>query len=352
MRGGRERAQRNLYVLNLPLDATTDQFEALFAQYGKVEHAVILATLDHLARRRGFILMSDPAQARAAIDSLDSHTWHNYRLEVSFAIVQRSGTPFSQETTESPRDERIPQSKPSGVVSQPDEHQTQADVLVEPARISARHQAQQGRLDATLLLSGLDKTVISSSAMIRALTEPFGHVAELFYHDQPQDLGSGGHATIVYCCPSSASLARLALHGLTVGRRRVQAGLAGMAQITIEYVRRTEAEDLNDSAAHLPEQLYSAGPRAIASQNPETSGLSMISDQVGAGSAYASSAEAGATSYVSQFSDHSQGTRPDRFRPCGSSSGAADELVSDDSVFKQKVSLYMLSCRVCLTSDF
>lgn len=98
MRGGLERAQRNLYVLNLPLDATTDQFEALFAQHGSVEHAVILATLDHLARRRGFILMADAAQARAAIDSLNGHVWHHYRIEVSFAIVQRSGTPFSQDT--------------------------------------------------------------------------------------------------------------------------------------------------------------------------------------------------------------------------------------------------------------
>lgn len=101
MRGGRDRAQRNLYVLNLPLDATTDQFEALFRQFGLVEHAVILATLDHLARRRGFILMSNAAQAKAAIDNLNGHVWHHYRIEVSFAIVQRSGTPFSQEAADS-----------------------------------------------------------------------------------------------------------------------------------------------------------------------------------------------------------------------------------------------------------
>lgn len=117
MRGGRERAQRNLYVLNLPLDATTDQFEALFAQFGSVEHAVILATLDHLARRRGFILMSDPAQARSAIENLNGHTWHHYRIEVSFAIVQRSGAPFSQEAAEPLPDERPAQAKRAGEIS-------------------------------------------------------------------------------------------------------------------------------------------------------------------------------------------------------------------------------------------
>lgn len=106
MGANRERAQRNLYVLNLPLDATTEQFQELFAQLGSVEHAVILATLDHAARRRGFILMSDPSQARAAIEHLNGLQWHNYRIEVSFAIVQRSGTPFSYETSDTNIEER------------------------------------------------------------------------------------------------------------------------------------------------------------------------------------------------------------------------------------------------------
>ncbi|GAC95659.1 telomere maintenance protein [Pseudozyma hubeiensis SY62] len=106
MRAGRERAQRNLYVLNLPLDATTDQFEEMFAQFGSVEHAVILATLDHMARRRGFILMSDSNQAAAAIEHLNGYQWHNYRIEVSFAIVQRSGTPFSHDSAHSISEQR------------------------------------------------------------------------------------------------------------------------------------------------------------------------------------------------------------------------------------------------------
>lgn len=132
MRASRDRAQRNLYVLNLPLDATTDQFEALFAQYGPVEHAVILATLDNLARRRGFILMANAAQARAAIDNLNGHVWHNYRIEVSFAIVQRSGTPFSQEAAEPLGGEGTPQSRPTDTCNRVSQASL-AIVIVRPA---------------------------------------------------------------------------------------------------------------------------------------------------------------------------------------------------------------------------
>ena len=53
--------------------------------------------------------MADTVQARAAIDSLNGYVWHHYRIEVSFAIVQRSGTPFSQDVA----DDASRQEKPS-----------------------------------------------------------------------------------------------------------------------------------------------------------------------------------------------------------------------------------------------
>lgn len=87
---------KNLYVLNLPLDATPDQLTALFASYGNVVHCVILAMLDAQARRRGFIDMSSPKEAKEAIEGLNGFVWHGYAIEVSYAIVQRSGGPFDQ----------------------------------------------------------------------------------------------------------------------------------------------------------------------------------------------------------------------------------------------------------------
>lgn len=35
--------RKNLYVLNIPLDMTSDEFRELFIPYGVVTHAVILA---------------------------------------------------------------------------------------------------------------------------------------------------------------------------------------------------------------------------------------------------------------------------------------------------------------------
>lgn len=42
----------------------------VFSRYGRVSHAVILATIDNASRRRGFIVMSTHAEARVAISSL------------------------------------------------------------------------------------------------------------------------------------------------------------------------------------------------------------------------------------------------------------------------------------------
>lgn len=88
-------AHKNLYILNLPLDATTDQLAALFGHHGTVVHCVILAMLDAQARRRGFIDMASPSEARTAIESLNGYVWNGYPIEVSYAIVQRSGGPLS-----------------------------------------------------------------------------------------------------------------------------------------------------------------------------------------------------------------------------------------------------------------
>ncbi|KAJ9476907.1 Meiotically up-regulated protein [Pseudozyma hubeiensis] len=232
MRAGREHAQRNLYVLNLPLDATTDQFEELFAQFGSVAHAVILATLDHMARRRGFILMSDPLQAAAAIEHLNGYQWHNYRIEVSFAIVQRSGTPFSHESANAISEQRP--SRPDVIgAAHPRDDGAFANVqppvlplLAQQGPQPSGSRAPDPDRDSALLLDGLDTTVLTSPRMIRALTEPFGHIVDVRNADRSHSSWCGGRALVKYCCYSSASLAQLSLHGLVVGASRISATFA------------------------------------------------------------------------------------------------------------------------------
>ncbi|WWD20461.1 hypothetical protein CI109_104937 [Kwoniella shandongensis] len=62
---------RNLYVMGLPLDLTQNQFKALFASYGMVEHSTLLSQLDGMGRRRGFILMSTHREAVEAMQAMN-----------------------------------------------------------------------------------------------------------------------------------------------------------------------------------------------------------------------------------------------------------------------------------------
>jgi len=58
--------------MNMPVahGVTRGEFVGIFSRYGKVSHAVILATIDNASRRRGFIVMSTHSEARLALASL------------------------------------------------------------------------------------------------------------------------------------------------------------------------------------------------------------------------------------------------------------------------------------------
>lgn len=51
-------------------NVTRAELVEIFSRYGRVSHAVILATSDNASRRRGFIVMSTHAEARLALHSL------------------------------------------------------------------------------------------------------------------------------------------------------------------------------------------------------------------------------------------------------------------------------------------
>jgi hypothetical protein len=46
------------------------EFTDIFSRYGKVSHAVILATIDNASRRRGFVVMASHAEAKVAMNAL------------------------------------------------------------------------------------------------------------------------------------------------------------------------------------------------------------------------------------------------------------------------------------------
>ncbi|WFD36033.1 hypothetical protein MCUN1_002904 [Malassezia cuniculi] len=96
-RDARGQAYRNLYVLNLPLDVTTEQLKEMFSAHGTVTHCVILAMLDAQARRRGFVDMEDAESAARAVQALHGYTWHGYPMDVSYALVQRGNGPVQND---------------------------------------------------------------------------------------------------------------------------------------------------------------------------------------------------------------------------------------------------------------
>ncbi|KAI0300139.1 hypothetical protein B0F90DRAFT_1817733 [Multifurca ochricompacta] len=66
--------RRNLYVLGLPFDLSKAELSSIFSQFGTVTHCVILATVDNASRRRGFVVMSTHAEAKAAMDNFSQIT--------------------------------------------------------------------------------------------------------------------------------------------------------------------------------------------------------------------------------------------------------------------------------------
>ncbi|KAH8987794.1 hypothetical protein EDB92DRAFT_1874150 [Lactarius akahatsu] len=82
--------RRNLYVLGLPFDLSKAELSSIFSQFGTVTHSVILATVDNASRRRGFVVMSNHAEAKTAMDNISQTNIRGSIVDVSWAVVQRS----------------------------------------------------------------------------------------------------------------------------------------------------------------------------------------------------------------------------------------------------------------------
>lgn len=76
----------NMYVGNLPFDATESDLRTLFADYGGIESASVITDRDTgRSRGFGFVELADPAQGAKAIEKLDGYDWNGRRLTVNEA---------------------------------------------------------------------------------------------------------------------------------------------------------------------------------------------------------------------------------------------------------------------------
>lgn len=76
----------NIYVGNLPFDATESDLRTLFADYGGVESAAVITDRDTgRSRGFGFVEIADSREGARAIETLDGHDWNGRRLSVNEA---------------------------------------------------------------------------------------------------------------------------------------------------------------------------------------------------------------------------------------------------------------------------
>lgn len=203
------------------------------------------------------------------------------------------------------------------------------------------------------MLSGLDTTVVSSPVMVRALTEPFGHVVELFHPDKVSDPSYGGHAAVVYCCLSSASLARLALHGLVVGKSQVQASLGHLIHQAGECVSETGPAALSASTAAQSFQPHSQEVMMSSSRLHRTSSATRaLSSQAASFTGYSSFAEGGGPGLSQQSMTRPGSTHLNPWRNSNLSESVAPKEIHNDPILGERVSWlqFRLGERHCRTA--
>lgn len=76
----------NIYVGNLPFQATEAELRSLFADYGAVTSAAVITDRETgRSRGFGFVELADDSAAGEAIEKLDGHEWDGRQLTVNQA---------------------------------------------------------------------------------------------------------------------------------------------------------------------------------------------------------------------------------------------------------------------------
>ncbi len=270
-------SHKNLYVLNLPLDATTDQLAALFSSYGSVVHCVILAMLDAQARRRGFIDMTSPAEAKAAIEGLNGFVWKGYPIEVSYAIVQRSGGPFDPSSAGRNVIKRnVPRNRfNTGPRRMPGDHSPFGSVDFAQGGFNhqngfAPHHSMNGGTPPTpvgsdprtLFISGLDPVAVLDDDDFRRILEPYGTISAISLSRDERGI-SRGFGIVTFSHEPDAHRARVAMDGKIVNGRRLT------ARVLVSAAAMPPAMDVLPPARHIangipaPYQAYVPSPSSL-----------------------------------------------------------------------------------------
>ncbi|ADV21458.1 hypothetical protein CNBI0300 [Cryptococcus gattii WM276] len=215
---------RNLYVMGLPLDMTQIQFKALFTPFGMVEHSTLLSQLDGMGRRRGFVLMSTHQEAVEAMRAMNC-TWHaGFKLDVSWALIQREAKHFG----------------PSNIMP---------NRVVHPPTVSIRRESME---ECTVVVDNLDPTYFPDSASTRDIFNHFGPVSRTHI------LSSNPFKILIQFDHAVSATALVAANGLNLGGRPL---------VARRYVGAINCT-LNSANAKMPQSASMTMPVARTAFDP------------------------------------------------------------------------------------
>lgn len=76
----------NIYVGNLPFDASDSDLRSLFSDFGSVQSTSVITDRDTgRSRGFGFVELGDSSEGAKAIEKLDGHEWNGRRITVNEA---------------------------------------------------------------------------------------------------------------------------------------------------------------------------------------------------------------------------------------------------------------------------
>jgi len=75
----------NIYVKNLPEDATEDGMKELFSKHGEITSSMLVTDEEGKTKGFGFINFATPEEATAAVEALNGHEWSDKKLFVGRA---------------------------------------------------------------------------------------------------------------------------------------------------------------------------------------------------------------------------------------------------------------------------
>ncbi|GFZ49844.1 hypothetical protein JCM24511_07247 [Saitozyma sp. JCM 24511] len=181
---------RNLYIVNIPVDLSQQQFRALFLSVGTVEHSTLLSQLDGMGRRRGFILMSQHHEAVDAMNAMHGSLIQGCKIDVSWALIQRDANHFAA----------TPGAMPNRVIHPP----------MQPTRKSPP-------LECSVIVENLDPNHFPSAGVVREVFAHFGPVTRVTV----LSMGAPGLSVLIqFAHPISAS-ALIQSNGLELGGRKI-----------------------------------------------------------------------------------------------------------------------------------